>query len=166
MRTELAAIFATAMPSRSIAIVSLRYPLSRDTLSAIPAIPQQVAFPPLLVPCFTQTYQCDTPFCNFSRDTCAIAQENSQRRRDDNRKSFAIFRGGGGRCWGQRGKLPQKASSLGNAIFLGKRHDNKKLNLKILLSRNFVVMAQAPKQAQNNVFAILSLKASRDMKTV
>ena len=33
--------------SRDIAIVSLRYPLSRDTFSAIPAIPQQVAIPPL-----------------------------------------------------------------------------------------------------------------------
>ena len=32
--------------SRDIAIVSLRYPLSRDTFSAIPAIPQQGAIPP------------------------------------------------------------------------------------------------------------------------
>ena len=32
--------------SREIAIVSLRYPLSRDTFSAIPAIPQQGAIPP------------------------------------------------------------------------------------------------------------------------
>ena len=31
--------------SRDIAIVSLRYPLSRDTFSAIPAIPQQGAIP-------------------------------------------------------------------------------------------------------------------------
>ena len=31
-----------------------------------------------------------------------------------------------------------------NAIFRGKRHDNKILKVKILLSRNFVVMAQAP----------------------
>ena len=61
--------------SRDTAIVSLRYPLSRDTFSAIPAIPQQGAIPPLL-PSFTQTYQCDTPFCNISRDTCAIPQEN------------------------------------------------------------------------------------------
>ena len=62
--------------SRDIAIVSLRYPLSRDTFSAIAAIPQQGAIPPPLVPSFTQTYQCDTPFCNISRDTCAIPQEN------------------------------------------------------------------------------------------
>ena len=33
-----------------------------------------------------------------------------------------------------------------NAIFCGKRHDNKILKVKILLSRNFVVMAQAPKE--------------------
>ena len=32
-----------------------------------------------------------------------------------------------------------------NAIFRGKRHDNKILKVNILLSRNFVVMAQAPK---------------------
>ena len=32
-----------------------------------------------------------------------------------------------------------------NAIFRGKRHDNKILKVQILLSRNFVVMAQAPR---------------------
>ena len=31
-----------------------------------------------------------------------------------------------------------------NAIFHGKRHDNKILQVKILLSRKFVVMVQAP----------------------
>ena len=31
-----------------------------------------------------------------------------------------------------------------NAIFHGKRHDNKILKVKFFLSRNFVVMAQAP----------------------
>ena len=31
-----------------------------------------------------------------------------------------------------------------NAIFHGKRHDNKILKAKLLLSRNVVVMAQAP----------------------
>ena len=31
---------------RNTAILSLRYPLSRDTFSAIPAIPQQGAIPP------------------------------------------------------------------------------------------------------------------------
>ena len=32
-----------------------------------------------------------------------------------------------------------------NAVFRGKRHDNKILKVQILLSRNFVVIAQAPK---------------------
>ena len=32
-----------------------------------------------------------------------------------------------------------------NAVLRGKRHDNKILKLQILLSRNFVVIAQAPK---------------------
>ena len=32
-----------------------------------------------------------------------------------------------------------------NVIFRGKRHDNKILKVEILLSRNFVVMAQAPR---------------------
>ena len=49
---------------------------------------------------------------------------------------FAIFRGG----WagGQRGKFSK------TLFFHGKRHDNKILKVNILLSRNFVVMAQAP----------------------
>ena len=50
---------------------------------------------------------------------------------------FALFRGGVGR--GAERKIVQ------NAIFHGKRHDNKILNAKIVLSRNFVVMAQAPR---------------------
>ena len=49
---------------------------------------------------------------------------------------FSLFRGGLGR--GAERKIVQ------NAIFHGKRHDNKILKVKILLSRNFVVMAQAP----------------------
>ena len=50
---------------------------------------------------------------------------------------FALFRGGVGR--GAERKIVQ------NAIFHGKRHDNKILKVNILLSRNFVVMAQAPR---------------------
>ena len=50
---------------------------------------------------------------------------------------FTLFRGGG------REKIVQ------NAIFHGKRHDNKILKVKFLLSRNFVVMAQAPIYAGN-----------------
>ena len=59
-----------------------------------------------------------------------------QRKRDDNKIKFALFRGGLGRGAGR--KIVQ------NATFYGKRHDNKILKVNILLSRNFVVMAQAP----------------------
>ena len=60
-----------------------------------------------------------------------------QRRRDDNKNRIFAFEGGG--CpWGQRGK------SSKNACFRGKRHDNNILKVQILLSRNFVVIAQAP----------------------
>ena len=44
----------------------------------------------------------------------------------------------GERAWGQRGK------SSKNACFRGKRHDNEILKVQILLSRNFVVIAQVP----------------------
>ena len=60
-----------------------------------------------------------------------------QRRRDDNKNKVFAFQGGGG-PWGQRGKLSK------NAVFRGKRH-NKILKVQILLSRNVVVVAQAPK---------------------
>ena len=59
-----------------------------------------------------------------------------QRRRDDNKNKIFAFEGGG--PWGQRGK------SCKNACFRGKRHDNKILKVQILLSRHFVVIAQAP----------------------
>ena len=59
-----------------------------------------------------------------------------QRRRDDNKNKICAFEGGG--PWGQRGK------SSKNAAFRGKRHDNRILKVQILLSRNFVVIAQAP----------------------
>ena len=48
---------------------------------------------------------------------------------------LALFRGGLGRGAGRK--------IIQNAIFHGKRHDNKILKVKILLSRNLVVMAQA-----------------------
>ena len=47
----------------------------------------------------------------------------------------------GGGHWGHRGKSSE------NAVFLGKRHDNKILKLHILFSINFVVIAQAPRFA-------------------
>ena len=60
-----------------------------------------------------------------------------QRKRDDNKNRICAFQGWVGRGAGR--KIVQ------NAIFHGKRHDNKNLKVKIILSRNFVVMAQAPK---------------------
>ena len=59
----------------------------------------------------------------------------SQRRRDDNNNKICTFEGGG--PWGQRGQ------SSKNAVFRGKRHDNQILKVQIVLSRNFVVIAQA-----------------------
>ena len=59
------------------------------------------------------------------------------RKRDDNKNKICAFRGGGvGRGAGR--------IIVQNAIFHGKRHDDKTLKVKILLSRNFVVMAQTP----------------------
>ena len=51
---------------------------------------------------------------------------------------FALFRGGG---WGWAGGREENCPKR---YFHGKRHDNKILKVKILLSRSFVVMAQAP----------------------
>ena len=62
--------------------------------------------------------------------------EYTQRQRDDNKNK--IFDFWGGEPWGQRGKSSQ------NAVFRGKRHDNKILKVQILLSKNVVVIAQAP----------------------
>ena len=49
-----------------------------------------------------------------------------------------------------------------NAIFRGKRHDNKILKVKMLLSRNFVVMAQAPRVSHG----LLPLRAQTFFKRV
>ena len=50
--------------------------------------------------------------------------------------TFSLFEGGG--ALGTERKIIQ------NAVFRGKRHDNKILKVQILLSSNFVVIAQAP----------------------
>ena len=52
--------------------------------------------------------------------------------------NFSFLKEGGGGHWGQRGKKCPKC------FFCGKRHDNQILKAQILLSRNFVVIAQAP----------------------
>ena len=66
-----------------------------------------------------------------------IGAVNDQRKRDDNKNKICAFRGRGG----QGGR----AENCPKRFFHRKRHDNKILKVKILLSRNFVVMAQAPK---------------------
>ena len=65
----------------------------------------------------------------------------------------AIFHGG----WagGQRGKLSK------NAIFHGKRQDNKISKVKIVLSRDFVVMAQAPSGRAPNCIETQRMKVSQ-----
>ena len=68
--------------------------------------------------------------------------EKNQRWRDDNKNKICGFEGGGSR--GQRGR------SSKNTVFLGKRHDNKILKVQIVLSRNFVVIAQTPKKKQRS----------------
>ena len=42
--------------------------------------PTMVRYPPPLVLNFTQTHLCDTPFCNVSRDNCAIPHKNKHER--------------------------------------------------------------------------------------
>ena len=74
--------------------------------------------------------------CGFS----VFFRTKVQKKRDDNKNKICAFQGGLGRGAGR--KIVQ------NAIFQGKRHDNKILKVKCLLSRNFVVMAQAPKGAR------------------
>ena len=71
-----------------------------------------------------------TPFAFYQR-----------RQRNDKSKMFAFLRGG---HWGAERKIVKK-----NAAFRGKRHDNKILKVQILLSRNFVVIAQAPNLSGN-----------------
>ena len=61
----------------------------------------------------------------------------SQGRRDDNKNRICDFEGVGG--WEQRGKLSQ------NAVFRGKRHDNKIFKVQILVSKKLVVIAPAPR---------------------
>ena len=62
----------------------------------------------------------------------------NQRQPDDNKYNFFAFQGGHLR--GQRGNIVQKRFFF----FCGKRRDNKILKVDILLSRNFVVIEQAP----------------------
>ena len=54
--------------------------------------------------------------------------------------NFSLFEGGGGGLGGREENRPK------HCFFRGKRHDNKILKMQIVLSRNFVVIAQAPKE--------------------
>ena len=67
--------------SRDTAILSLQYPISRDTfLNGGLHSPKMVPYPPL-VPNFTQAYLRDTPFfCNVSRSICVIPHKNKHER--------------------------------------------------------------------------------------
>ena len=80
-------------------------------------------------------------FPQKTADFCRIFAENrrnSQRRRDDNNFRFL---GGGG--------LGAERKVVQNAVFRGKCHNNKILKVQIVLSRNLVVIAQAPKHAES-----------------
>ena len=77
--------------------------------------------------------KCDRQPCLRKRGGVEKCMGLVQRKRDDNKNKICVFQGGGfGR--GAERKIVQ------NAIFRGKRHDNKILKVKILLSRNLVVM--------------------------
>ena len=73
---------------RNIAILSLRYPISRDAFSRRQGgqhSPKMVRYP-LLALSFTQAHLCDTLVCNLSRDACAIPHKNKHH------KHFAIIK--------------------------------------------------------------------------
>ena len=84
--------------SRDTAILSLRYPISRDTFSRmLAAPPNTVRYPPLVLS-FTQAHLCDTPFCNVSRDNCAIPHKTSTKDFCDT-IATSIARYAKYRCW-------------------------------------------------------------------
>ena len=79
-----------------------------DTIAAIPHIaryflreastpPKWCDTPPLALS-FTQTHLCDTPFCNVSRDNCAIPHENKHENVCDT-IATSIARYENYRCW-------------------------------------------------------------------
>ena len=93
--------------SRDITIVSLRYPLSCDTFSTIPAIPQQGAIPPLGAFFYTDIsvrypilqhiarYLCDTPGKQV-RKSFAILYPNLRQEKRAQRLTFWVRRPPGG----------------------------------------------------------------------
>ena len=114
--------------------MEVRYPPppQKGYLSDIGAIPYE-----------NKANGCDTPLCDtISKRYCAIRGGISHwasKLRDGEttiKIKFSLFEGGGG--------LGAERKTVQNAAFRGKRHDNKILKVQILLSRNFVVIAQAP----------------------
>ena len=54
-------------------------PFARYRFKGAQQLPPNCAIPPL-VRSFTQAHLCDTPFCNVSRDNCAIPHKNKHER--------------------------------------------------------------------------------------
>ena len=79
---------------------------------------------------------------NQKKTNHALEMLENQRKRDDNKNKICTFQGG---PWagGQGGKLSK------TLFFYGKRHDNKILKVKMLLSRKFVVMAQTSREGRD-----------------
>ena len=96
--------------SRDIAILSLRYPISRDTFSGRLALPQNGAIPPLVLS-FTQAHLCDTPFCNISRDNCAIPHKTSTKELCDT-IAASLARYEKYRCWASKVTRIQRNEKL------------------------------------------------------
>ena len=87
-----------------------------------------------LVPSFTQTYQCDTPFCNISRDTCAIPRKTSTKKLCDT-IAESIARYEEYRCW---------ASKLGREKEKERKKERKKETESSFLMTEGVYWRHAP----------------------
>ena len=78
--------------SRDIAILSLRYPISRDTcLREVSTPPKRCDTLPPLPLGFTLVHLCNTPFCNISRDICAVPHKTSTTNCDTIAASIARY---------------------------------------------------------------------------
>ena len=87
----------------------------------------------------------------FLKSGC-LFWKNNQRRRDDNKNKICGF---------DRGELGAERKIVQDAVFRGKRHDNIILKVQILLSRHFVVIAQAPEQGQfRKILAPIKIKSA------
>ena len=74
-------LFLSAPYRKHIAILLLRYPVSRDTFSVGLALPQEGTVPPPWY-CHLHRHMCDSPFCNILRGTYAkVAKEKKKHKR-------------------------------------------------------------------------------------